>query len=102
MTVPKISPLSEDDIAHLADVIERRQGEADRRHGLESTWQSVLRSEAVRWVVGLAVAGALSYLTTIATMDKSVTNVTTTENNHFQEVLRRLDLMQADIRELRK
>lgn len=86
--IPKLSPVADDStLDALADAVMRRR--------------ALGRSEYLRWLVGLAMAAALSYFTTIATMDKSISQAKTTEEAHFQEVLRRLDVMQADIRELR-
>jgi hypothetical protein len=57
--------------------------------------------EWVRWVLAAIVAGMVSYFTTIATVQQQTLEVKTTEAAHFQEILRRLDAMQADVRELR-
>lgn len=57
--------------------------------------------EYVRYVMGLILAGLIAYFTTISTLNQAVTEVREREDNHFSEVLRRLDVMQQDIRELR-
>lgn len=90
--IPKMSPISDvATIDAIAEAVERRRaGASGGRSG-----------EYVRWGLGFIVAALLSYFTTIATIDKAIGEVRTTEDNHFQEVLRRLDVMQADMRELR-
>lgn len=57
--------------------------------------------EYIRYVVGLILAGIIAYFTTIGTLNQAVTEVREREDNHFSEVLRRLDVLQGDIRELR-
>lgn len=59
------------------------------------------KAEWLRYLLGLAVAAIIAYFTTLSTMNQAVAEVRTTEDNHFQEVLRRLDLITADVRELR-
>ena len=82
-----LSPLDEHSLQRIADAIEQR-----RKPGHD--W--------FRWAMGLALAAFLSYVTTVATMDKEISAVQEREENHFNEVLRRLELMQSDIRELRR
>lgn len=57
--------------------------------------------EYIRYVMGLILAGIIAYFTTIGTLDKAVAQVREREDNHFSEVLRRLEILQQDIRELR-
>ena len=59
-------------------------------------------SEWVRWGTGLVLAALVSYLTAIAANRQEIAVVKATEESHFQEVLRRLDSVQYDIRELRR
>jgi hypothetical protein len=59
-------------------------------------------NEWIRWMVALALAALVSYFTTTGTMENGLTEVKTTENAHFEELLRRVDLMQQDIREIRQ
>ncbi|HYE84729.1 MAG TPA: hypothetical protein VEA16_00135 [Vicinamibacterales bacterium] len=73
----------------IVDAIEQRRGSRDGR------------GDYVRWAVVLLLSALLSYFTTIGTMSQAIAEVRTTEEAHFQELLRRLDVMQADIRELR-
>lgn len=57
--------------------------------------------EYLRYVIGLALAALIAYFTTIGTLNQAVAQVREREDNHFSEVLRRLDILQQDIRELR-
>lgn len=59
-------------------------------------------AEWVRWGTGLILAALVSYLTAISANRQEIAVVKATEESHFQEVLRRLDTMQNDIRELRR
>lgn len=54
---PRLSPLSEEDIEHLADVIERRQGEADRRKGNSA----FIRSDLVKTLLTYVIAALIAY-----------------------------------------
>lgn len=65
----------------------------DRSHGKSG--------EMLRWLIGMALAALIAYFTTIGTMDKQITAVSERENNHFAEVLRRLEDLKSDLRELR-
>ena len=58
-------------------------------------------SEYIRWLIGVAAAGIVAYFTTISAIQAEVTAIKTRQDAQFQEVLRRLDVMQTDIRELR-
>jgi hypothetical protein len=58
-------------------------------------------SEWIRWGGGLLVAALVSYFTALGTMNREIATLKATEESHFGEVLRRLDALQADIRELR-
>jgi hypothetical protein len=51
--------------------------------------------------MAIVLAAVVSYFTTIATVQQQTLEVKTTEAAHFQEILRRLDAMQIDVRELR-
>lgn len=89
--IPRMSPISDEaTIEAIADAVEQRRVQVGRS------------GDYVRWALGLLIAGAISYFTTINTMDGEIRDVRTTEDAHFKEVLRRLDVMQADIRELRR
>jgi hypothetical protein len=62
-----------------------------------------------RWLVGVGMAGLVAYFTTVQTIrgevadvKKDVAAVKATQESQFGEVLRRLDTLQADIRELRR
>ena len=86
----QLSPLDDPTMDRLVTAVAARLG-----------LQSAAKWETVRWIVGLVLAGLISYLTTVGTMEKEIAEVRATEDAHFQEVLRRLDILQADIRELR-
>ena len=57
--------------------------------------------EYIRYALGLIAAGIVAYFTTVGTMQRDLAAQKATEESHFGEVLRRLDVLQADIRELR-
>ena len=57
--------------------------------------------EYVRWFVGVGAAALVAYFTTIGAIQAEVSEIKTRQDSQFSEVLRRLELMQADIRELR-
>jgi hypothetical protein len=58
--------------------------------------------EVLRWLLGLAGAALISYFTAQGAIEQRVTAVETKEGAHFEEVIRRMDLMQTDVRELRQ
>lgn len=55
----------------------------------------------VRWIVGVGAAALVAYFTTIGAIQTEVSEIKTRQDSQFNEVLRRLELLQADIRELR-
>lgn len=57
--------------------------------------------EWVRMALGLVLAGLIAYFTALGRVESSITEVRERQRNQFEEVLRRLDIMQSDIRELR-
>lgn len=57
--------------------------------------------EWMRWTLNLLIAGLVSYLIAISTIRQEVAVIKATQESQFSEVLRRLDVMQSDIRELR-
>lgn len=61
-----------------------------------------LKNPMVQWLVGLILAALVAYFTTTAAIQTQLAEAKATENSHFAEVLRRLDVMQADMRELRQ
>ena len=54
-----------------------------------------------RWLISVAAAATVAYFTTIGAIQAELSEVKTRQDSQFQEVLRRLELMQSDIRELR-
>lgn len=60
------------------------------------------RNGEVWWrLAGLALAGLVAYFTAIGAIQVEVNEIKTTENAHFAELLRRVELMQQDIRDIR-
>jgi hypothetical protein len=57
--------------------------------------------EYIRWVLGLILAGLVSYATAMGSIQQEIATVKAKQESQFGEVLRRLEIMQADIRELR-
>lgn len=75
--------------------------------------KSVLKSDWFRWMVGVCVAAIVAYFTTISAIRDQIAAVTNVENGHYQqlkavqesnfgEVIRRMEIMQMDVRELRE
>lgn len=60
-----------------------------------------MKADAWRWLVGVCLAGIVAYFTTQVAIQSEMSAIKATEESHFSEVLRRLDVMQTDIRELR-
>lgn len=58
-------------------------------------------SPVMQWLVAAVLAALVSYFTTVAAIQSQLAEAKSTETSHFAEVLRRLDVMQADLRELR-
>ena len=54
-----------------------------------------------RYVLGLIVVALTAYFTTTGTIQSEIAAIKARQDSQFSEVLRRLDVMQADIRELR-
>jgi hypothetical protein len=67
---------------------------------VERTRNSI-HNPMVQWLVGLILAALVAYFTTTSAMQAGLAEVKATEESHFSEVLRRLDVLQDDIRELR-
>lgn len=63
--------------------------------------RSVVNSDFWRWLIGVGAAAVVAYFTTIGAIQAEVSEIRTRQDSQFSEVLRRLDLMQQDIRELR-
>lgn len=60
-----------------------------------------IQNPLVQWGLGMILAALIAYFTTTSAIQREVAEVRATENNHFAEVLRRMDVIQADVRELR-
>lgn len=57
--------------------------------------------ETIRFAIGLLVAAVVAYFTTTNAIQSQIAAIKATQDSEFGEVLRRLDVMQTDIRELR-
>lgn len=71
---------------HERRLEERRDGVRTSLPGPSEGW--------VKFLIPLVLAALISYFTSQSTIREEVSNVKTTEQNHFDEVLRRLDLIQ--------
>jgi hypothetical protein len=67
-----------------------------------STSRPLIGGEWVRWIVGLGLAALVAWFTTQNAMDAKVAAIKATQESQFGELLRRMDVLQADIRELRQ
>lgn len=54
-------------------------------------------SVVLMWIVGLAIAGGVSYFTSKSTIESRVTQVETKEATHFEEVQRSLDRIERSL-----
>lgn len=79
-----------DDIG-MAD--DRRGPDPGRRDG--DGGEGARTDSWVRYLIPIIVAGLVAYFTAIGAVRENVAQVKTTEQNHFDEVLRRLALIQA-------
>lgn len=57
--------------------------------------------EWIRWVWAIVIAAVVAYFTAQAKSEAQYAELRERQINNFAEVLRRLDLLQADVRELR-
>lgn len=57
--------------------------------------------ELGKWVLTLVVTALVAYFTALGAIDQRVTRVETKEETHFQEVLRQLDRIEAELVRLR-
>lgn len=58
-------------------------------------------ADFARWIVMLALAAIVSYFTSLNAVTREIADIRARQEAQFSEVLRRLDSMQVDIRELR-
>lgn len=59
------------------------------------------RERWMQWIIGVALAAITAYFTTTAAIQSEIAAMKATEESHFSELLRRMDVLQVDIRELR-
>lgn len=57
--------------------------------------------EVLRWILGLVLAVVVAYYTAIGAINSDISAIKAKQESQFGEVLRRLDSMQTDIRDLR-
>lgn len=53
--------------------------------------------EALRWVAGLILAGVVSYYTAIGSIKARIGVIEERENNHYSEVMRKLDRIERKL-----
>ena len=54
------------------------------------------------WIAGMILAALVAYFTTTSAIQSEIAALKATEASHFGEILRRLDTLMIDIRELRQ
>ena len=55
----------------------------------------------LHWLAGMTLAALVAYFTTTSAIKVEIAAIKATEESHFAEILRRLDIMMTDIRDLR-
>lgn len=58
--------------------------------------------ETIRFAIGLVVAALVAYYTTTSAIQIEISAIKTKQDSQFGEVIRRLEVLQDDIREIRK
>lgn len=53
--------------------------------------------EIVRWAIGLVLAGLVAYFTAVGTIQVRLGTLEEREQNHYSELLRRLDRIEAKL-----
>ena len=61
-----------------------------------------MRQMWLHWAAGMILAALVAYFTTTSAIQAEIAALKATEESHFAEILRRLDVMTADVRELRR
>lgn len=59
-------------------------------------------SEPVRYLVGMVLAALVAYFTTTGAIKAELASMKAKQESQFEELLRRMDVLQDDIRELRR
>lgn len=72
------------------------QGAADDR-----VPQGSGKADFLRWLIGVAMAAFVAYFTTISTLNQGLAEVRERQKNQFEEIMRRLEMLQVDIRDMR-
>lgn len=57
--------------------------------------------EVLRWLLSMAAAAVVGYYTSIGAINSDIAAIKAKQESQFGEVLRRLESMQTDIRDLR-
>ena len=60
-----------------------------------------MKDRWLHWLAGMALAGMVAYFTTTSAIQSEIAVVKATQQSNFEEILRRLDAMVVDIREIR-
>lgn len=58
--------------------------------------------EVLRWFFGMFVAAIVAYYSAQLTIENRVTAVETKQDSNFQELLRAVNRIESDVREIRK
>jgi hypothetical protein len=56
---------------------------------------------SLKWIIAMGLSALISYFTSQAKLEVGQARLDERENNHYSEVLRRIDLLSQDIRDLR-
>lgn len=78
-----------------------RRGETDRTAAEERVPPSNGKGDFLRWLIGVAMAAMVAYFTTISTLNQGLAEVRERQKNQFEEIMRRLEMLQIDIRDMR-
>jgi hypothetical protein len=57
--------------------------------------------DLLRWVLGFVIAAFVAYFTAMNTINSEIARINATQESQFGEILRRIDVLQDDVRELR-
>lgn len=111
---PRVSPLSDHDQARVNQATTDHVIAQLKAAGLGQPVDEPLslKSQLVQKLIMIVVACLVAYFTALNTIDQKISDTRSIENGHYQqlnateqshfgEVLRRLDAMQSDVRELR-
>lgn len=63
--------------------------------------QSRLTMRTIEWAIGMALAAIVAYYTTVNALETKSAVLEEREQNHYHEMIQRLDEMRADIKDLK-